>query len=139
MRSPGAARRVEPPARDAGVRAPARIFHGWLIVLTAFVCHAVNVGLMFYAWSVFLTPLAAEFGSRARIAGAYSLTQFASAAYGLWIGRIVDRQGARRVSLETGAGPAGYARCMHGAHFSPYRAVSPCAAPFTNALLSGMK
>jgi cyanate permease len=85
---------VSRPARSAG-----RVFHGWWIVLTAFVCHAVNVGLMFYAWSVFLTPLAAEFGSRARIAGAYSLTQFACAAYGLLIGRIVDQQGARRVEI----------------------------------------
>jgi MFS family permease len=77
----------------------ARIFHGWWIVLTAFVCHAVNVGLMFYAWGVFLTPLAAEFGGRAPVALGYSFTQFASAAYGLAVGRIVDRRGARRVEL----------------------------------------
>ncbi|HEV7734532.1 MAG TPA: hypothetical protein VGR62_20330, partial [Candidatus Binatia bacterium] len=75
------------------------IFHGWWIVLTAFVCHAVNVGLMFYAWSVFLTPLAEAFGGRARVAGAYSLTQFACAAYGLVVGRIVDVHGARRVEV----------------------------------------
>ncbi len=85
-------------ARPAGAAAP-RVFHGWYIVLTAFVCHAVNVGLMFYAWSVFLTPLAAAFGSRARVAGAYSLTQFACAAYGLLVGRIVDMHGARRVEV----------------------------------------
>ena len=77
--------------------ARARIFHGWWIVVTAFVCHAVNVGLMFYAWSVFLTPLAAEFGGRAAVALGYSLTQFAAAAYGLVVGRIVDRRGARPV------------------------------------------
>ena len=77
--------------------ARARIFHGWWIVLTAFVCHAVNVGLMFYAWSVFLTPLAAEFGGRAPVAIGYSLTQFATATYGLVVGRIVDRRGARPV------------------------------------------
>jgi hypothetical protein len=46
------------------VAARGRIFHGWWIVAAAFVSHAVNVGLMFYAWSVFLTPLAAEFGGR---------------------------------------------------------------------------
>ncbi len=77
----------------------ARTFHGWWIVLTAFVCHAVNVGLMFYAWGVFLTPLAAEFGGRAPVALGYSFTQFASAAYGLAVGRIVDRRGARQVEL----------------------------------------
>src|SRR5262245_37615962 len=74
-----------------------RIFHGWWIVATAFVCHAVNVGLMFYAWSVFLTPLASEFGGRAAVALGYSFTQFAAAAYGLVVGRIVDRRGARPV------------------------------------------
>ena len=77
----------------------ARIFHGWLIVATAFVCHAVNVGLMFYAWSVFLTPLANEFGGRAPVALGYSLTQFATAAYGLVVGRLVDRRGARPVEI----------------------------------------
>lgn len=76
-----------------------RIFHGWWIVATAFVCHAVNVGLMFYAWSVFLTPLAAEFGGRAPVALGYSFTQFASAGYGLVVGRIVDRRGARPVEV----------------------------------------
>jgi len=74
-----------------------RIFHGWWIVATAFVCHAVNVGLMFYAWGVFLTPLAAEFGGRAPVALGYSFTQFAAATYGLVVGRIVDRRGARLV------------------------------------------
>src|SRR5262245_59661133 len=72
-----------------------RIFHGWWIVATAFVCHAVNVGLMFYAWSVFLTPLASEFGGRAPVALGYSFTQFATASYGLVVGRIVDRRGAQ--------------------------------------------
>src|SRR5262249_9252217 len=80
-----------------GVTARPRIFHGWWIVATAFVCLGVNVGLMFYAWSVFLTPLAAEFGGRGPVALGYSCTQFATAAYGLVVGRIVDRRGARPV------------------------------------------
>ena len=74
-----------------------RIFHGWWIVATAFVSHAVNVGLMFYAWSVFLTPLAAEFGGRGPVALGYSFSQFATAGYGLVVGRLVDRRGARSV------------------------------------------
>ena len=89
------------PARaavgGAASAARRRVYHGWWIVLTAFVCHAVNVGLMFYAWSVFLTPLAAHFGGRAAVAGSYSATQVASALYGLAVGRFVDRRGARPV------------------------------------------
>jgi MFS family permease len=75
------------------------VFHGWWIVLTAFVCHAVNVGLMFYAWGVFLTPLAETFGGRGPVALAYTCTQLAQAAYGLVVGRIVDRHGARGVEI----------------------------------------
>lgn len=89
--------RARESRRGPGVPARPRIFHGWWIVATAFVCHAVNVGLMFYAWGVFLTPLAAEFGGRAAVALGYSFTQFAAAAYGLVVGRIVDRRGARQV------------------------------------------
>jgi MFS family permease len=79
------------------VAARGRIFHGWWIVVAAFVSHAVNVGLMFYAWSVFLTPLAAEFGGRGPVALGYSFSQFAAAGYGLVVGRLVDRRGARPV------------------------------------------
>jgi MFS family permease len=102
------------PARGASGEASAaarrRIYHGWWIVLTAFVCHAMNVGLMFYAWSVFLTPLAEHFGGRAAVAGTYSATQVASALYGLAVGWIVDRRGARPVqtvgAIVMGAGLA---------------------------------
>src|SRR5256885_14815220 len=31
----------------------ARVFYGWWIVLVAFICHAVNTGMIFYAWGVF--------------------------------------------------------------------------------------
>ncbi len=84
-------------ARRATVAA--RLFPGWWVVLVAFVCFAANTGLVFYAWGVFLTPLASTFGGRAPVSGAYSGMQVASALYGLWIGRLVDRHGARGVQL----------------------------------------
>jgi MFS family permease len=74
-------------------------FYGWWIVVVAFIAFAVNTGLIFYTWSVFLTPLAATFGSRARVSGAYAAMQLSSAAYGLLVGRIVDQRGARDVQL----------------------------------------
>jgi MFS family permease len=80
-------------------RRSTRIFHGWLIVATAFVALAVNVGLLFYSWGVFLTPLAETFGGRARVAWAYSAMQAAAALYGIVVGRLVDRHGARYVQL----------------------------------------
>jgi MFS family permease len=75
------------------------VFHGWRIVATAFVALAVNVGLLFYSWGVFSATLADVFGGRGRVAGAYSAMQFAAAAYGLAVGRLVDRRGPRSVQV----------------------------------------
>jgi MFS family permease len=75
----------------------ARVFHGWWIVLAAFVCHAVNTGVIFYAWGVFVTPLAEHFGSRGLVAMAFSILQLAAAGYSVAVGRAVDRYGARPV------------------------------------------
>ena len=88
--SVGDVRRAEAHRRHA-------VFHGWWIVGTAFVALAVNVGLLFYSWGVFVTPLAEQFGGRARVAGAYSCMQATAALYGLFVGRLVDRRGARPV------------------------------------------
>jgi MFS family permease len=91
-------------------RPATRWFHGWFIVATAFIALAVNVGLLFYSWGVFLTPLADAFGGRARVAWAYSAMQAAAALYGLVIGRLVDRHGARPVQIVgTVVFAAGYA------------------------------
>jgi len=99
---------------DRAEESRGRIYHGWWIVLTAFVCHAVNVGMMFYAWSVFLTPLAAHFGGRAAVAGSYSVTQVACALYGLAVGWFVDRHGGRAAqalgAVVMGAGFAALSR-----------------------------
>jgi len=95
-----ASERLEAGEADA---APARLYYGWWIVAVAFVCHAVNTGLIFYAWSAFLTPLAAEFGGRAPVAAGYTLLQIAAATYGFAVGRIVDRRGARLVQATGGA------------------------------------
>lgn len=83
-------------------RRRARVFHGWWIVLAAFVCHAVNTGAIFYTWGVFLTPLSAVFGGRGPVANGFSFLQFAAATYSIGVGRVVDRRGARPVQLVGG-------------------------------------
>src|SRR3989454_3378539 len=75
------------------------IFYGWWIVLVAFICHAVNTGMIFYAWGVFFTPLAAAFGGHVPVASGFSALQFAAAGYSLLVGRAVDRHGARPVEI----------------------------------------
>jgi MFS family permease len=75
------------------------VFYGWWIVLVAFVCHAVNTGVIFYAWGVFLTPLAHAFGGRGPVANGFSVLQLSAASYSLFVGRAVDRHGARPVEI----------------------------------------
>jgi len=95
VRSDALADHVHPTA----IHSSPRIFHGWWIVATAFIALAVNVGLLFYSWGVFLSPLAAAFGGRAGVSVAYSSMQVAAALYGLFVGRLVDRHGARPVQI----------------------------------------
>lgn len=82
----------------AAAAARPRVFYGWWIVCVAFVCHAVNTGMIFYAWGVFFTPLAHAFGGRGPVATGFSVLQFAAASYSLVVGRAVDRHGARPVA-----------------------------------------
>jgi cyanate permease len=81
----------------AAVAARSPVFYGWWIVGVAFVCHAVNTGMIFYAWGVFFTPLAATFGGRGPVANGFSILQFSCAGYSLLVGRAVDRHGPRPV------------------------------------------
>src|SRR5205823_14390381 len=77
----------------------APIFHGWWIVLVAFICHAVNTGMIFYTWGVFFRPLPEAFVLHAPVASGFSALQFAAAGYSLLVGRAVDRHGARPVEI----------------------------------------
>jgi MFS family permease len=117
------------------------VFYGWWIVLVTFVCHAVNTGLVFYAWGVFLTPLAAEFGGRGRVAGAYSSMQLASSCYGLVVGRLVDRRGARLVGVAGACAlalgflllsQAGSLLAIYACLAVPVAIGSTCLGPLTN-------
>src|SRR5205823_6779542 len=54
---------------------------------------------MFYAWGVFLVPLAAAFGGRGHVATGFSVMQLAAAGYSLGVGRIIDRRGSRPVQI----------------------------------------
>jgi MFS family permease len=92
----------------------ARVFHGWWVVLVAFVCHAVNTGCIFYAWGVFVVPLAETFGGRGPVANGFAILQLAVASYGLIVGRAVDRLGARPVqALGAVVLSAGYLAVSH--------------------------
>ena len=73
-----------------------RPYHGWVIVVVLGVTETVSWGVLYYAFSVFVTPTSAELGwSRAEIAGAFSLALVLSGLSGLFVGRWLDDHGPR--------------------------------------------
>jgi len=78
-----------------------KVFYGWWIVLASGVGLAMHYGpIIVPTFGVFLKPLSQEFGwSRAQISLAFSLSVLGVTLTVPFIGRLVDRFGARRVIL----------------------------------------
>jgi MFS family permease len=78
-----------------------RMTRGWVIVMTSVLGITVSFGsLVIFTFGVFLKPLSAQFGwSRAEISLAFTLTALMVAIFSPFIGRLVDRVGARKVLL----------------------------------------
>jgi len=76
-------------------------YHGWRVVLAA--CLGVMAGfgsLFVYTFSVFVKPLAAEFGwSREGISGGFAIAAVTLGLMSPLLGRWIDRYGPRRVIL----------------------------------------
>ncbi len=89
-----------------------RVFYGWWVVMAA----AVGLFMSFnpivtYSFGVFLLQLSGELGwTRGQISLAYSISMLAFAVSQPFVGRIVDRYGARRVVVP--------AVCIFGASFA---------------------
>jgi MFS family permease len=78
-----------------------RVTRGWVIVMTSVLGITVSFGsLVIFTFGVFLKPLGAQFGwSHAEISLAFTLTALMVAVFSPFIGRLVDRVGARKVLL----------------------------------------
>jgi len=78
-----------------------RVTRGWVIVMTSVLGITVSFGsLVIFTFGVFLKPLSSQFGwSRAEISLAFTLTALTVAVFSPFIGRLVDRIGARKVLL----------------------------------------
>jgi MFS family permease len=75
-------------------------YYGWRIVAVAFLTHCLSVGCGFYSFSVFFTPLLAEFGwSRAQLSWGFSSISIFGALYSPIVGKVVDRYGPRPSQL----------------------------------------
>ena len=75
-----------------------RVFYGYWIVLIAFLCLFILSGVGWYAFSLFVKPLEAAMGwSRGEIMAGFTVLFLMIAVTSPFIGRIVDRYGAKRV------------------------------------------
>lgn len=72
------------------------IYYGWYIALALSITTTVGFGVIFYAFSVFITPMEAEFGwSRAEITGAFSLMWLVTGIFAFPVGYWLDKHGSR--------------------------------------------
>ena len=75
---------------------PRRTFYGWYLVVGLGVTTIVSYGISQYLFGVLLVPIHRDLGwSRATISGAYSVGLVVAGFLGLFVGRFVDRYGAR--------------------------------------------
>ncbi|GAA5178666.1 MFS transporter [Rugosimonospora acidiphila] len=90
-----------PRATRAGGEATGVPTYGWLIVAALSATTTVGYGVLYYAYAVFLTPMATALHTGTTvIAGALTCSILASAAAAVPVGRWLDRHGAR--ALMTG-------------------------------------
>jgi sugar phosphate permease len=71
-------------------------YRGWRIVLALAVTETVSFGILYYAFTVFVTPMHEALGwSTATITGAFSVTLVVAGVCAPLVGRLVDAHGAR--------------------------------------------
>ncbi len=81
-----------------------KIDYGWWIILVAFYICLVFSGCVFFAFSLFVKPLQAEFDwSRSNIMGAFTCLYLVLAITSPFAGKAVDRFGAKSVMALGGA------------------------------------
>jgi len=76
------------------------VFYGWWIVLASFIIAFYIAGTVFYSFTAFVEPLAAEFGwSYAQISLAFSLRGLEMGVFSPLIGVLIDRFGSRTMMV----------------------------------------
>ncbi len=73
-----------------------KITYGWWIVITLAISETISWGVVYYAYSVLITSLEAEFGwSRSAVTGAFSLGLLIAGGMAIPVGFWLDRHSAR--------------------------------------------
>ncbi|MDI3341898.1 MAG: MFS transporter [Sphaerobacter sp.] len=80
----------------ASVRWGRGVYYGWVLVLALSFTEMISWGILYYGFSVFITPLRRELGwGTEQITGAFSLALLISGVAALPVGRWLDRHGPR--------------------------------------------
>lgn len=75
---------------------PSNLYYGWWITITLAITETISWGIVYYAYSVLITTLEAEFGwSRAQVTGAFSLALLISGGMAVPVGFYLDRYSPR--------------------------------------------
>jgi MFS family permease len=85
------------PDRENPAARPS-LYYGWTITHALGISEMTSWGILYYAFSVILTPLQAELGwAQSTITGAFSLALFVAGIAAVPVGRWVDQHGARLI------------------------------------------
>ncbi|MEM7532717.1 MAG: MFS transporter [Chloroflexota bacterium] len=72
------------------------LYYGWWIIITLAITETISWGIVYYAYSVIITTLEAEFGwTRAEVTGAFSLALLISGGMAVPVGFWLDRYSSR--------------------------------------------
>lgn len=75
---------------------PNTLYYGWIIALTLAITETISWGILYYAFTVFITPMEADLGwSRAELTGGFSLALLVMGIMAYPVGSWVDKYGAR--------------------------------------------
>lgn len=75
---------------------PQKIYYGWYIVWALAITETVSYGVIYYAFTVFITPMQDQMGwTLSQITGAFSVGLFVSGFVTLPVGTWLDKYGAR--------------------------------------------
>ena len=73
-----------------------KFYYGWYIIGTLAITETISWGIIYYAFSVFITPMEAELGwSRTQLTGGFSLALLVMGGMAFPVGHWIDRHGSR--------------------------------------------
>jgi sugar phosphate permease len=73
-----------------------RFYYGWYIVIALSITEIISWGILFYGFSVFITPIESEMNwTRGQISGAFSLSLLVAGLFAVPVGYWLDHHGGR--------------------------------------------